>query len=80
MTDKSTPDSIRTWLVEEFSAPGWHSSIVAQELSDDVLDIIYTQFGQYDKSTKIGILFSLLYIRKGEFPSMLRNVIKNGNG
>ncbi|KAI8096966.1 uncharacterized protein BX664DRAFT_325285 [Halteromyces radiatus] len=76
MTDKGTPQTIRAWLEEEFSTPGWHSAVVAQELSDDILDIVSMQFTNYDKATKIGILFSLLYIRKGELPSMIDNCNK----
>lgn len=82
MADKSTSETIRTWLMDEFNAPGWHSAVVAQELSEDILDTVSMQFSGYDKATKIGLLFSLLHMRKGELAAKLDNVMKvrNRNG
>ncbi|KAI8335045.1 hypothetical protein BC941DRAFT_431085 [Chlamydoabsidia padenii] len=76
MADKSTSETIRNWLLDEFNTPGWHSAVVAQELSEDILDTVSMQFTGYDKATKIGILLSLLHIRKGELAIKLDNVTK----
>ncbi|CAO3593290.1 unnamed protein product [Absidia cylindrospora] len=76
MADKGTTQNLGAWLVDEFSAPGWHSAVVAQELSEDLLDNIVAQFDEYDKATKIGILFSILHIRKGDMVSKMNQVTK----
>ncbi|KAI8393298.1 uncharacterized protein BYT42DRAFT_1149 [Radiomyces spectabilis] len=74
MTERFTPEGIRAWLSDEFSLNGWHSAVVAQELSDDVLNVIRMHYTTYDKATRLGVLFSLLYIRKGELHEMRDNI------
>ncbi|KAI9492465.1 hypothetical protein BDB00DRAFT_828354 [Zychaea mexicana] len=64
--ERNTPEGIHAWLSEEFSRPGWQSARVAQEISSEVLDMVLRRYDQYHQSAKVGILFSLLCIRKND--------------
>ncbi|ORX60431.1 hypothetical protein DM01DRAFT_1332581 [Hesseltinella vesiculosa] len=72
----NAPENIQDWLQDEFAKPGWHSSTVAQELSEETLAMIASQYPNYTKQIKIGILFSLLYMRKAELSMMRPSAIK----
>ncbi|KAG0187725.1 hypothetical protein DFQ28_005920 [Apophysomyces sp. BC1034] len=74
--EKSTPEGIRKWITEEFASTNWRSQAVAQELTHDILDVICMQYYTYDKTTKLGVLFSLLYIRKVDLPALRENMIR----
>ena len=68
--ERNTPDGICTWLSEEFNRPGWQSTRVAQELSNEVLDMVLMRYDHYHQSAKLGVLFALLYVRKNDLLRM----------
>ncbi|KAI9257273.1 hypothetical protein BDA99DRAFT_515975 [Phascolomyces articulosus] len=74
--ERNTPDGTRTWLSEEFNRPGWHSARVAQELSNEVLNMVLMRYHQYPQAAKLGLLFALLYVRKSDFPRMQVSIHK----
>ncbi|KAF7731650.1 Negative elongation factor A [Apophysomyces ossiformis] len=74
--EKTTPEGIRKWITEEFVNTSWRSQTVAQELTHDILDVIRAQYDSYDKATKLGVLFSMLYVRKVDLPVLRENMIR----
>lgn len=76
MTDKTSVEGIAIWLKQVFGSSSWMAGRVAQELSDDILEVIQTQYPTYHANIRIGILFALLYLRKGQQQYLRDNINK----
>jgi len=76
MTDKTSVEGIAIWLKQVFGSSSWMAGRVAQELSDDILEVIQTQYATYHANIRIGILFALLYLRKGQQQYLRDNINK----
>ncbi|GAB5589042.1 hypothetical protein Unana1_03942 [Umbelopsis nana] len=76
MTDKTSVEGIAIWLKQVFGSSSWMAGRVAQELSDDILEVIQTQYPTYHTNIRIGLLFALLCIRKGQHQYLRDNINK----
>lgn len=76
MTDKTSVEGIAIWLKQVFGSSSWMAGRVAQELSDDILEVIQTQYPTYHANIRIGLLFALLCIRKGQHQYLRDNIDK----
>jgi hypothetical protein len=74
MTDKTSVEGIAIWLKQVFGSSSWMAGRVAQELNDDILEVIQTQYPTYHANIRLGILFALLCIRKGQQQGLLENI------
>jgi hypothetical protein len=76
MTDKTSVEGIAIWLKQVFGSNSWMAGRVAQELNDDILEVIQTQYPTYHANIRIGLLFALLCLRKGQHQYLRDNINK----
>ncbi|RUP43056.1 hypothetical protein BC936DRAFT_137703 [Jimgerdemannia flammicorona] len=73
--ERSTTDGVHIWLAQALATP-WSSSVLAPELTDDILAHVMHAWSAYDTNTKTGLLFAFLCVKKGQMTPMRERVLQ----